>query len=145
MCLSFFVQCVLCIAAAIIITLAPTGDADEEDRVRWNDVVPIALVAFQSGGQAVASRALGFNALTSVVLTSIYCDLFSDQNLFAPRNAERNRRVGAPVMLLAGAIVGGVFARGSVGIQGALWTAAGMKGAMVVAWGLWSEEKAVVV
>ena len=72
--------------------------------------MPISLVAFQSSGQAVVSRALKYTALTSVVLTSIYCDLFSDTELFRVRNAERNRRVAAPVALLGGAFIGGVFA-----------------------------------
>jgi hypothetical protein len=122
------------------VTLTPTREADN-DRVHWNDLLPIALVAFQSCGQAIASRALKYSALTSVVLTSIYCDLFSDQELFAFRNVERNQRAAAPLMLLAGAVVGGVFAASSVGIQGALWTATALKGCIVVAWLFWPEEK----
>ena len=98
-------------------------------------------MAFQSCGQAVASRALKFNALTSVVLTSIYCDLFSDQGLFVARNVERNQRAAAPLMLLVGAVVGGVFAASSVGIQGALWTATALKGCIILAWLFWPEER----
>jgi len=137
---SFAAQFCLCVAAAVIVTIAPTRD-DENDRVHWNDLLPIALVAFQSCGQAVASRALKFNALTSVVLTSIYCDLFSDQGLFVARNVERNQRAAAPLMLLVGAVVGGVFAASSVGIQGALWTATALKGCIILAWLFWPEER----
>lgn len=104
-------------------------------------LVPLALVAFQSCGQAVTSRALKYNALTSVVLTSIYCDLFSDKDLFAWDNVERNRRAAAPILLLFGAVIGGLFSHSSIGIMGALWLAAGLKALMVVAWFFWPAEE----
>ncbi|KAK6220961.1 hypothetical protein QIS74_04953 [Colletotrichum tabaci] len=134
LCASFIAQTLLCVAAALILTLGPTAGKDE---ISWNVLVPIALIAFQSCGQAVTSRALRYNALTSVVLTSIYCDLFSDAELFVVRNAERNRRVGAPLLLLAGAVLGGLFAHSSLGIAGALWTASFFKFLVVLAWFFW--------
>ncbi|PNY27754.1 Uncharacterized protein TCAP_02321 [Tolypocladium capitatum] len=137
LCVSFAAQTALTVAAAVIVTVATPATADAVD---WTVLVPLALVAFQSCGQAVTSRALKYNALTSVVLTSIYCDLFSDQDLFAPRNVERNRRAAAPLLLLAGAVAGGVFSHSPVGISGALWTAAALKLCMVVAWFLWPAE-----
>lgn len=103
--------------------------------------MPIALVAFQSSGQAVASRALKYNALTSVVLTSIYCDLFSDADLFALHNVERNRRVAAPVLLLMGAIFGGLLAKSELGTAGVLWIAAGLKFLVVITWVVWRAEE----
>jgi hypothetical protein len=125
----------LTIIAAVVVTISPKYDRED---VTWNVVVPIALVAFQSCGQAVASRALKYNAFTSVVLTSIYCDLFSDADLFVAKNDERNRRVGAPILLLAGGIIGGLlFARSDVGIAGALWAAAILKLIVAVAWLFW--------
>ena len=105
--------------------------------------VSIALIAFQSAGQAVASRALQYSGLTSVVLTSNYCDLFSDPRLFKlglADNPERNRRTAAPILLLGGAMVGGVLAHSSVGLMGALWTAVGLKAVVVVAWFVWAPE-----
>ncbi|KAL2752382.1 hypothetical protein ACRALDRAFT_1083167 [Sodiomyces alcalophilus JCM 7366] len=141
LCLSFALQAALIAAAAAIVTWGPR-DVGPED-VSWYVLVPMGLVAFQSCGQAVASRALKYNALTSVVLTSIYCDLFSDAELFAGlrANAERNRRVAAPVLLLAGVLVGGVLANSSLGAGGALWTAVGLKSMIVVSWFFWPEEK----
>ena len=114
------------------------------DDLHWHVLVPLALVAFQSSGQAVTSRALHYNSMTSVVLTSIYCDLFADPKLLAgiTENAERNRRAAAPVLLLAGAVLGGLFSRSGVGLLGALWLAAGLKGGVIVAWLLWREEPA---
>lgn len=104
---------------------------------------PIALIAFQAAGQAVTSRVLQFNGLTSVVLTSIYCDLFSDPGLVAgfQANPERNRRAAAPVLLLLGAVLGGLWAHSSVGLAGALWTAVVLKAGVVGAWVLWAAEK----
>ncbi|CAI6081444.1 hypothetical protein V2G26_011572 [Clonostachys chloroleuca] len=138
LCVSFAAQTVLTASAATIVTLYPPSPNPNE--VSWNVLVPLALVAFQSCGQAVASRALKYNALTSVVLTSIYCDLFSDKDLFASNNAERNRRAGAPTLLLIGAVMGGLFSGTSVGIMGALWLAAFIKSLMVVAWFLWPAD-----
>lgn len=105
--------------------------------------VSIGLIAFQASGQAVASRALRYSGLTSVVLTSNYCDLFSDSRLFEwglKANPERNRRIAAPILLLAGAMIGGVWAHSSVGLTGALWTAVGLKAVVVVAWAVWAPE-----
>lgn len=141
LCASFTVQTLFVAAAAAILTFGPQATAeDRKEAIDWPVLVPIALVAFQSCGQAVASRALKYNALTSVVLTSIYCDLFSDAELLSPRNPERNRRVGAPVLLLIGAVLGGVLARSTVGAAGVLWIAAVMKLLVVFSWLLWPTE-----
>lgn len=135
--MSFALQATLCAGAAAIVTFGPKAGKDD---ITWNVLVPIAFVAFQACGQAVASRALKYNALTSVVLTSIYCDLFSDADLFRLENAERNRRLGAPVLLLLGAVMGGLFAHSPVGVAGALWTAAAFKTGIVVVWSIWPAE-----
>ncbi|KAF5551758.1 DUF1275 domain-containing protein [Fusarium napiforme] len=139
LCASFTIQALLTSAAALIVTLRPP--APNTDSLAWNVLVPIALMAFQSCGQAVASRALKQNALISLVLTSVYCDLFSDKELFALDNVSRNQRAAAPTLLLVGVIAGGLFAQSSVGIAGALWIAAGLKLCMVIAWFLWRSEE----
>ncbi|KAI0125641.1 hypothetical protein BJ170DRAFT_734476 [Xylariales sp. AK1849] len=133
LCASFLLQMTFIIVAAAILTWVPKS----ENELDWKVLVPIALVAFQSCGQAVVSRALKYNALTSVVLTSIYCDLFSDAELFAVHNPERNRRVGAPVLLLFGAVSGGLLVHTSVGAAGILWLAAGLKMLVAFAWFFW--------
>ncbi|KAB5566080.1 hypothetical protein GE09DRAFT_1171362 [Coniochaeta sp. 2T2.1] len=137
LCASFLSQMALTIIAAAIVTFGPSVGKEE---ISWNVLLPIALVAFQSCGQAVTSRALKYNSLTSVVLTSIYCDLFSDPDLFKLDNPERNRRLGAPVMLLVGAVLGGLFAHSSFGIAGALWTAAVFKLLAIITWLVWPAE-----
>lgn len=138
---SSLVQMLMIIAAATIVM----GNAKDsnENTLRWQVLVPIALVAFQAAGQAVTSRALKFNALTSVVLTSIYCDLFSDVNLFAglTANVERNQRATAPIALLIGVLGGGLWAKSSFGMAAALWTVVGLKFCIVLAWLLWKPAK----
>ncbi|KIW64807.1 hypothetical protein PV04_09715 [Phialophora macrospora] len=132
---SFTAQFLLVIAAAIVVMV----DSKKGNDLRWEVLVPIALVAFQSSGQAVTSRALQYNSLTSVVLTSIYCDLFSDPLIMAglTQNAERNRRAAAPLLLLVGAVFGGIWAHSPVGLAGALWTAAGLKTIIIGAFFFW--------
>jgi uncharacterized membrane protein YoaK (UPF0700 family) len=135
--LSHLTQMLLTVVAALIVMYETRTPADSE--LRWQVLVPIALIAFQAAGQAVTSRVLKFNALTSVVLTSIYCDLFSDANLFAGimQNEERNQRAAAPIALLIGVLGGGLWAKSAIGLAGALWTAAGLKLMIIMAWLLW--------
>lgn len=134
---SYTAQMLLIVVAAVIVTV---GD-EVKAQLHWQVLVPLAAVAFQSSGQAVTSRALKFNGLTSVVLTSNYCDLFSDPKLFTWNNVERNRRIGAPLLLLFGACIGGLWAHSGVGLAGALWTAVGLKLMIVLAWVFWTGEK----
>jgi uncharacterized membrane protein YoaK (UPF0700 family) len=136
-------QTLLIVAAAIIVMYDATST--DGNPLRWQVVLPIVLVAFQASGQAITSRALEFNALTSVVLTSIYCDLFSDADLFAglTRNVKRNQRAAAPIALLIGVLGGGMWAKSDFGMAGALWTAAVLKALIVCGWLRWRGQKVV--
>lgn len=83
--------------------------------------------------QIATSRLLGYNELPVNVLTSTYCDLMGDYNLFALNNVKRNRRFAAAVLVLTGSIVSGWILRSSAGFKGVLWLAAGIKLAIGVA------------
>ncbi|KAL9080357.1 MAG: hypothetical protein Q9159_007621 [Coniocarpon cinnabarinum] len=141
---AYLLQFLCIIAAALIVSLAPDAPTTDHS-MHWQIAVPLAALAFQSSGQAVTSRVLSYGGLTSVVLTSNYCDLFGDPKLTAgmTQNVERNRRIAAPLLLLAGAVAGGFFANSEVGLQGALWTAAVLKAGIVVAWCFWKAEESV--
>lgn len=132
------------VAAACMVTFGPPTSKSTPVNL-WIGI-PIALIAFQAAGQAVTSRVLQYGGLTSVVLTSNYCDLFSDPKLFAwPReNLERNRRTAAPILLLAGAMIGGVWAHSEVGLGGALWTGVVLKAVVIGAWVFWAADPADV-
>ncbi|KAL8396310.1 hypothetical protein RB594_004696 [Gaeumannomyces avenae] len=157
--LSFLLQSALvCAAAAVAQSGAvPTfaqrslGDQTAPERLevaarRETDplvVVPIVLLAFQFGGQIVASRSLGFNEVPTNVLTSVYCDLLSDPKILAPprENPKRNRRVAAVVLLAAGGLCGGFLQRSKAGMGAALWVAAAVKMAIAVAWLAWKGQE----
>lgn len=138
---SYVLQLSMIIAAALMVTLGPRTGASGPVTIFIG--LPIALIAFQSAGQAVTSRVLSYSSMTGVVLTSIYCDLFSDPKLFSPptANVERNRRAAAPVLLFIGACFGGLWAHSETGLAGALWTAVVLKMFVIVAWCCWSAEK----
>ncbi|GAB1737286.1 hypothetical protein D0862_13066 [Hortaea werneckii] len=138
---SYGLQVLCMVGAALMVSLGPQTGSGGAVSV-WIGL-PLALIAFQSGGQAYTSRVLQYGGLTSVVLTSIYCDLFSDAKLFAglAENVERNRRTAAPILLLVGAMIGGVWAHSSIGLAGSLWSAVGLKFLITLGWAFWPAEK----
>ncbi|EKJ77891.1 hypothetical protein FPSE_01984 [Fusarium pseudograminearum CS3096] len=158
--LSFFIQAMLTGLVAILATTGavwnnPHGRSTTHEgdwiieRVQnsfpASDYAAIAILAFQSAGQIVASRALKYNSMPTVVLTSLYCDMMSDAKLFtAPitDNADRNRRAVGAVLLFLGAVCGGFLSKSWVGFAGALWIAAFLKLCITFAWVLWKAKPA---
>ena len=114
-----------------------------EGREYYIQLVALPMLSFQAAMQSVTARQLGLNEIPTTVLTSVYCDLGNDANLFAgpTANWKRNRRVSAVVCLLVGAIIGGWLSKTSDGMPAALWMAAGIKGCLTVAWLFWRPEK----
>lgn len=142
---SFMLQTLLIAITAILATTkAVKGDRIDASKFPWVDLCPIALLAFQSAGQVVASRMLRYNAMPTVVLTSLYCDLMSDPHLLTAglfEDADRNRRAASAVMLFAGATSGGALSKTWIGFAGVMWIATGLKAIMVLAWILWKQKK----
>ncbi|KAF7585505.1 hypothetical protein BBP40_010791 [Aspergillus hancockii] len=106
----------------------------------WTQEVPIVLLSIQSAGQIVASRALGYNEIPTVVITSLLCDLMSDPKLFLLRNEKRDRRIIAFALTLVGAIAGGWITKATGDIYAVLWIAAGIKLGIASAWVFWKVE-----
>ncbi|KZL84658.1 duf1275 domain protein [Colletotrichum incanum] len=123
------------------------SDSNHEFKTSENPLVmvPLALLAFQFGGQIVTSRILGYNEVPTNVLTSVYCDLLSDPKLFAPlkENPKRNRRFLAVVLLVLGGIIGGWLQRSQAGMPGALWISGAVKLIIAVAWMGWASNEPV--
>lgn len=151
--LSFLIQ-TLCIFIAAALVQANVirafdsyGPNQAQEEIHFNELIPLAFLAFQSGGQMAASRLLGFNEVPTTVLTSVYCDFITDQKLLAgpSENVKRNRRFGAIATFLIGAICGGWLTRSTLGLQVALWISGGIKLVVTVAWFLWkaAEQSAV--
>ncbi|EXJ93388.1 hypothetical protein A1O1_01780 [Capronia coronata CBS 617.96] len=147
---SFLIQTLFMVVTCILITtgVTPRTKPNTSDHGRgrydWIELCPIALLAFQSAGQIVASRVLKYNSMPTVVLTSLYCDLMSDPHLLTAglfEDPDRNRRAVSAVALFVGATIGGALVKSDVGYEGALWIATGVKGLMVLAWLLWKQKK----
>ncbi|ESZ91029.1 hypothetical protein SBOR_8600 [Sclerotinia borealis F-4128] len=147
--LSFLLQgiCVI-IAAALVqgkVVPEPFGVNGIADEVDFIDLIPLAFLAFQSGGQIVTSRILGFNEVPTTVLTSVYCDIASDPKIFAWDNVKRNRRVGAVLAILSGGIAGGWISRSSAGLSAALWLAAAIKLTISFSWAVWKSKPVALI
>jgi hypothetical protein len=126
-------------------TLSPDQESLHEiDEDNALSLLPLALLAFQFGGQIVSSRILGFNEVPTNVLTSLYCDLLSDPLLLVPlsKNPKRNRRVAAIILSVIGGITGGWLQRSRAGMSGALWLAGAIKMVIAIAWVAWRSKLA---
>ena len=117
------------------------------DDINWRQLLPIALLSFQSAGQIVGSRVLGFAEVPTVVLTSLLHDITTDPALLGPlrQNIKRNRRVVAFFGILAGAIVGGFISEGTKRMQIPLWIAGGIKLGITIAWTVWPVKRVTPV
>jgi hypothetical protein len=145
---SFFIQSSLIIIAAALVQAdvvpSPKGTVSvSEQKFDAYELLPLGFLAFQSGGQIVTSRLLGFNEVPTTVLTSVYCDLMSDPLLLKADNVKRNRRAAAVVSILVGGIAGGWISRSDAGLSTNLWIAAAIKMVIAVSWALWPPKLAI--
>ncbi|KAI7161049.1 hypothetical protein KC349_g3051 [Hortaea werneckii] len=121
-----------------------SAELPENPGFPWMDLVPIGLLSFQSAGKVIASRIFKHNGLPTTVLTTLYSDLMSDPKTFTAGlfdNQKRNGRVAGLAFYFGGAVAGGAFAKSVFGFSGLLWTVAGVKTIIVIAWLLWRAEE----
>ncbi|KAL8739090.1 MAG: hypothetical protein Q9181_000201 [Wetmoreana brouardii] len=134
--ISFLLQGLSILVAAILIHI----DAIPENNPDSNRVlIGIPLLAWQFGAQVAASRALGYSEIPTTVLTSVYNDLASDPKLWTWKNAKRNRRAAAAVMVLGGGICGGWLSRLRDGFGIVLWIGGATKAILGLAWLFYGE------
>jgi uncharacterized membrane protein YoaK (UPF0700 family) len=140
--ISFFLQAALIATAAGLVQGGIAPGILPSGAEYYIQLVPLPMLSFQAGQQSVASRQLGLNEIPTTVLTSVYCDLGNDANLFGPLNSNwpRNRRFTAVMAILLGAVIGGWLSRTSGGMSAPLWMAAGVKLCITVAWLVWKAE-----
>jgi hypothetical protein len=139
---SFLLQALcIVIAAALVqahVVVSPVGTTvRSRHHVDFKELIPLAFLAFQSGGQIVVSRLLAFNEVPTTVLTSVYCDLMMDQKFFARDNVKRNRRAASVICFLIGGIVGGWVSRSAAGLAVVFWLGAAIKFGIAVGFLLW--------
>ncbi|KAL4968943.1 YoaK family protein [Aspergillus stella-maris] len=144
---SFLFQAILVIIAVALLEadLIPHETSETESLTGGRlflELIPIAMLAFQSAGSMTAARGLGYNEIPTVVLTSVYFDVASDPKIVSDvkGNVKRNRRVGSIVLLVIGAICGGWLSRSSGGMESALWLSAGLKVVIALGWLVWRGE-----
>jgi hypothetical protein len=137
---SFFLQscCIIVAAALVQARFVPEPVGQMIPGLNFRELIPLGFLAFQSGGQMVASRQLGFNEVPTTVLTSVYCDLSSDPKILRKDNIKRNRRVGAAVCIVLGGITGGFVSKSRAGMSTSLWIGAAVKMAIALSWSLWT-------
>ena len=143
MVLSFtFQSIVILVVAAFIQAAVVEGRLHTlTEDIDWRQLLPIALLSFQSAGQITCSRALGHDGIPTVVLTSLIHDIVVDRNIFKWDNVMRNRRLSAFIATLVGAIAGGWLSIGTGQVQSTLWCVAGLKMGIALAWGMWPEAE----
>lgn len=139
---SFFLQTILIVVSVVIIQTGVVDGrvaAQADKIVVWNELIPIALLSFQSAGQIVNSRAMNINEVPTVVVTSLLCDLFSDAAILAPvkANVKRNRRIAGFLLFLVSSIVSGWISKATGRVEPVLWITAGLKLGMTLAWAFW--------
>jgi hypothetical protein len=144
---SFFLQssCVIIAAAVVQSHVVPEPIGVTTPDSNFKELIPLGLLAFQSGGQMATSRLLGFNEIPTTVLTSVYCDLSSDPGILNKSNVKRNRRAGAVLCILVGGIAGGWISRSPAGMSTSLWIAAAIKMAIALSWSLWTPAPALPI
>lgn len=142
--MSFLLQGICIVIAAVLvqgnIVPEPIGLKGIKDEVNFIELIPLAFLAFQSGGQIATSRILGFIEVPTTVLTSVYCDIALDPKVLAKDNVKRNRRVGAVLATLSGGIAGGWISRSSAYLSAGLCLAAAIKLVISFSWAVWKPK-----
>ncbi|KAK5676545.1 hypothetical protein LTS10_010846 [Elasticomyces elasticus] len=108
-----------------------------EERGAWARAA-LTLMAFSSGAQVAAARAMKIPEITTAMATAAWVDLLIDENLIAWKNRPRNRRILFLAALVAGSFAG-AFARTGVGSPMALVIAVVVK-ALVIGGTLFSKS-----
>lgn len=147
--LSFLTQSTFILVTAAIIEggVVDGSSPRVSQEVNWRQLIPIALLSFQSAGQMVGSRILNISEIPTVVVTSVLCDFASDPKLTDPlrANAKRNRRVLGFLGILVGAVAGGWIFKSAGQIQSVLWIAGGIKLLITLSWMLWPQNPCTAV
>lgn len=165
--LSFVVQSSLIVIAAALVTsgivstypFIPGTFSSGSDRIdegnNWIDVIPIVILAFEAAGQVCLSRVLSLIELPTIVLSTLYHDYVADtltyrqlwrqskgvSDFLFVQGRRQNKRLLSIIALFLGGVVGGEMYKSKVGMAGALWLAAALKGAVCVVFALWKKEK----
>ena len=143
--LSYVIQAILTfVSAALVLTDVVPNDAGFLLPENFIVLLPLSLLSLAAAGQIVMSRFLGYGEITTVVLTSAYCDFAFDEKLFATPtgNSKRNRRAASMITTVGGAIVGGFLTKNE-DIAPALWLGGALKVVIAMIWMFWKSKGAI--
>lgn len=148
--ISFVIQTIfIVVSAALIQTDSVPKSSPMGLSPKHLELIPIALLSSQFGGQMMTSRLCGMSEVPTTVLTSVYCDLAIDldNSAFAPKTKrdglrrKKWRRIGAVLGVILGGISGGFIAKSRAGTAGSLWVAAGLKFSVACGWLLMKSQE----
>ncbi len=168
--LSFFIQTMLIVIAAALVTVGVVSNKPfvmgqfssgshlvediDDDHMNWMDILPIVLLAFEAAGQVCLSRVLSLIELPTIVLSTLYHDWTGDllgtrqlwrqssslKDFVLVQSRRQNKRLFAIISLFLGGLVGGEMYKSWVGMAGALWLASFLKGCIVVSFAIWRKH-----
>ncbi|KAJ7089224.1 hypothetical protein B0H15DRAFT_885329 [Mycena belliarum] len=136
---STFLQVLLTMAAALTLWKSGQGSiAAERGDPSWTNTLTFAGLAFMSaslGVQGIVGKRLNTQFGTTIVLTTIWVELFTDPRLFNLRQKVKTRdhRLVAAVALFTGAFVGRAILA-QIGAAGALGVGAGIRVLITLGW-----------
>lgn len=121
----------------------------------YRDLIPIVLLAFEAAGQVCLSRVLSLIELPTIVLSTLYHDWTADllctrhlwqqsssiKDFIFVQGRRQHKRLMSILALFLGGVVGGEMYKSNVGMAGALWLAAALKGAITITFALWREQR----
>ena len=133
------IQTLFTMAAAIAIWHSGQGSiAPSRSSPAWNNAVSFVCLGFMSasmGLQGIMGKRINSHFATTVVLTSVWCDLMADSKLFSIRKraTSRDHRALAIFGLFLGAFVSRALLA-EIGSAGALGVATGIRLLLAFSW-----------
>ena len=133
------IQALFTMAAAVTIWQSGQGSiAPNRSSPAWSNTVSFVCLGFMSasmGLQGIMGKKINSQFATTVVLTSVWCELMADPKLFSLRKRviSRDHKILAIFALFLGAFVSRVMVA-EIGSSGALGVATGIRFLLAFGW-----------
>jgi len=139
LCLGTFIQALFTMAAAVAISQSNQSSiADNRGDLAWTNVLGFIAIGFMSasvGLQGIMGKRVNTQFATTVVLTTVWCELMSDPKLFQFRLGviSRDHKLIAIVALFAGGFLGRALID-AIGSAGTLGVGTGLRVIIALWW-----------
>jgi len=143
--LGTFIQALFTMSAALTIWKSGEGSvADNRGDPLWTNVLSFTCVVFLSmslGLQGIMGKRINTQFTTTIVLTTTWCELMADPNLFRRRyTPSRDHKIIAIVILFFGGFVGRCMID-KIGSAGTLGVGTGIRFLIALSWYLVPSKK----